>query len=208
MREIGSAITDCDRRLAACNAELSEHTSKTNGIKDREQRAQELVEQLTEELSNATPIAGEIDRLRELIQTEEEEKEFQVQQLNDLKSAAEVIHVEQHKIRDQQNELANQLQSAKVELYKAEAKVTKLTGRREDALREKNNALDAVAQAQNELSELERALEVQSATVENMTQQASVLCPTRVEVPAGQDYDSLQRVLQRLIQNREQTERE
>ncbi|PVI06977.1 hypothetical protein DM02DRAFT_380399 [Periconia macrospinosa] len=103
--------------------------------------------------------------------------------------------------------LHKELEDAQTRLEQDEAKVSTLTQRREETLRAKNKALDDVQEAELAKTDWERRLEEQRKEVESYTAHATEISP-RVEVPAGQTFDSLVARLNALQKERETAETE
>ena len=207
LRNITTGLREAQQNLTRCHGDSREYAQRLKALAHRVQRTQDEVERLQDELNNLTPIAGEIENLEEHLRKEEEEKDFAENQFADIAAEIEKINEEQRKIREQQREITGQLADANAALSKAEVKLNRLKQKREDALRQKNKALEEVSRAAEERVELVAARDERAERIANLIEQATTICE-RVVVPNGETVDSLERSLQRMIQDRERTERE
>jgi chromosome segregation ATPase len=207
-RNLRSAKEESEGRRDSCREEIGQHQLTTRQLSDRLQRAQEKVEQLAEELDETAPVVGEIERLEEDLQTEEDQKAFEEGQLADVVAEKDRLNVDNRKLKDQLDELKEQISQLEGALGKVHAKTNKLRNKRDEALREKNQALELVSEAEALRIGLDQQREEQVQELAGVEEQARTVCPDRQMVPEGETFDSLERKLRRLVQDREECERE
>lgn len=91
---------------------------------------------------------------------------------------------------------------------KLHTKANKLRNKRDDALREKNQALEQVSEAEAERIGLDQRREEQVEQLQQVEEQARQVCADRPDVPDGATFEQLGRRLQSMIREREDIERE
>lgn len=149
------------------------------------------------ELSDATPDAGQIEQFQEALEEVQKEKEFQEGQFEDITIRKDKLNADIRTHKNALDEATQRLADLKAEADMAQAKVDKLSAKRVVALRNKNMALEAVAAAEANKAVWEKNRQEQLVVVEENTSEAEKIS-ARVEVPHGQDEDSLIRKLKTL----------
>lgn len=93
-------------------------------------------------------------------------------------------------------------------LKKAQAKVKAMQGKREDALKAKNKALESIQRFEKNRQEWEDERVRVQAIVDRKIAEVMTVYSERVVVPEGKSQDDLLRTLRRLKQTREETEKQ
>ena len=176
---------------------MQDHDSQKRQLKQDFHRAQTNVDTIEAELSDATPDAGQIEQFQEALEEVQKEKEFQEGQFEDITIRKDKLHADIRTHKNALDEATQHLASLKAEADMAQAKVDKLSAKRVVALRNKNTALEAVAAAEANKAVWEKNRQEQLVVVEENTSEAEKIS-ARVEVPHGQDEDSLIRKLRTL----------
>ncbi|KAF2175035.1 dna repair protein-like protein rad18 [Zopfia rhizophila CBS 207.26] len=191
----------------SCQGEIDAHNKRIERIKAQLRRAQADVDRLEQELNDATPEAGLIERLEEDLRTVEEEKAFAEEQFQDTVNQKDILDEENASRKRKMETAQERREQLESEQGKAEIKARKLRDKREGALRDKNQALQKVNEAENAKSQLDRNHAEQSEVVNGTIEQASQICD-RIGVAERETYQRLEKQLQRLQRERETSERE
>jgi hypothetical protein len=166
-------------------------------LKQEFHHAQTNVDTIEAELSDATPDAGQIEQFQEALEEVKKEKEFQEGQFEDITIRKDKLNADIRIHKTALDEATQRLADLNAEADLAQAKVDKLSAKRVVALRNKNTALEAVAAAEANKAVWEKNRQEQLVVVEENTSEAEKIS-ARVEVPHGQDEESLIRKLKTL----------
>jgi chromosome segregation ATPase len=194
-------------RLNACRDAEQKHVRQGNQLKLRHQRAQDAVERLEGELSDATPDAAAIEVLQEQLDTAQEE-------LTRVEGVFEDMVLQRDKLNEEAVASKRALEEAQVasedlksKLDKAHGRVRILQGKREDALRAKNQMLESIARMEENRAAWVEARDERQQEVDSTVEQARTVCSERVAVPHGKTSEDLIKILNRLIVTRRETEK-
>jgi len=176
---------------------MQDHDSQKRQLKQEFHHAQTNVDTIEAELSDATPDAGQIEQFQEALEEVKKEKEFQEGQFEDITIRKDKLNVDIRIHKTALDEATQRLADLNAEADLAQAKVDKLSAKRVVALRNKNTALEAVAAAEANKAVWEKNRQEQLVVVEENTSEAEKIS-ARVEVPHGQDEESLIRKLKTL----------
>ena len=203
-------VSRLEDEVSRCERLIKDHATQKRRLNLALQRAQERVDKLESELSAATPDAGVIEDLEESLKEVQGEKKFTEDQFEDITNEKDRLN---RTARTQKNELdaaTQQLTDLKGKLDVAQGKVDKLTSKRATALRHKNDAFQAVTDAQANKAEWEQKRQEQLAVVEEDTSAALTISHPRgrIDVPHGETEESLRRKLEILQQQIVASERE
>ncbi|KAF2466767.1 dna repair protein-like protein rad18 [Lindgomyces ingoldianus] len=207
LQELQGQAKELQGQLNACQHAINEHEKQKKRLTVQFQEAQSAVENLEEELNAATPDAGLIAQLEKDLREVKNDKKFIEQQYQDNVTEKDDLDKSQRKSKADLDAAQARLERLNIELGKAEAKASKLSHRREQALREKNRSLEEANEAQENKSEWDRKRGQQQELVQGTIAEAEQVCP-RVEVPPRETFQSLETKLQRLQKERQDSERE
>ena len=194
-------------RLNACRDAEQKHVRQGSQLKLRHQRAQDVVERLEGELSDATPDAAAIEVLQEQLDTAQEE-------LTRVEGVFEDMVLQRDRLNEEATASKRALEEAqiagedlKAKLDKAHGRVRILQGKREDALRAKNQILESIARMEENKGAWVEARDERQREVDSTVEQARTVCSERVAVPHGKTSEDLIKILNRLIVTRRETEK-
>jgi uncharacterized protein YoaH (UPF0181 family) len=194
-------------RFNACRDAEREHVRQGSQLKLRHQRAQDAVERLEGELSDATPDAAAIEVVEEQLETAQEE-------LTRVEGVFEDMVLQRDKLNEEAVASKKALEEAQVagedlkaKLDKAQGRVRILQGKREDALRAKNQILESIARMEENKTAWVEARDERQREVDSTVEQAMTVCSERVAVPHGKTSEDLIKILNRLIVTRRETEK-
>lgn len=208
-RELDTAIAEMrsvQNQIQICKRNVHEHSRQGRNLNVAWQQAQENVERLEAELSTATPDDGMIEQLETMLQEAEREKEFEEGQYQDLILQGDELDKQAKTQKKSLEDVQRRIATVNMELGKARSKADQLKNKREEALRNKNEALEQVQAAQHNKTQWDQARGAQQVKLEGVASEAAQICQ-RVQVPQGETYDRLMKKLERVQQQREQNER-
>ncbi|KAF2267665.1 dna repair protein-like protein rad18 [Lojkania enalia] len=208
LRAMQSNITEIQYKVKSRRCDIQNHDKEKRQLKIQFQTAQESVERLESELSAATPNAGMIEQLEEALRDVQNEKDFEEGQYQDTIIEKDKLNAEARGSKSSLEEAQDRLSSLNIALGKAASKADKMARKREEVLREKNRALEEVHAAERNKTEWEQKRGAQLGIVEENTQYAMLISSARVEVPRGETHDSLMKKLDRLVTEREESEKQ
>lgn len=158
-------------------------------------------------MSTATPDAGAIEHLENMLEEAQKEKEFEEDQYQDTVLQEDQLNADARVQKKSLEDAQRRRDQKNVMVGKLNAKAEKLKLKREEALRQKNTALEVVKTAQENKGEWEQARGRQMEKIEGTAAEAGQISD-RVPVPRGETFETLSRRLQRLRKEREDSERQ
>lgn len=184
-------------RLISCDQEIVRHGKTKQELQIGMQQAQSLVEELQDALDQDAIEAGRLDALKEQLEEAEEEKGTHEASYGEAVIAKDKVHETMRITREQMANLDKEIDEAKAKLLKAESKATKTRDDRSNALRDKNNAIEAVNAGTQSKENLAQDCDAQIVVVQDFTTSAREIS-ARVQVDEGQTEESLTQKWQKL----------
>tara|TARA_R110002003_G_scaffold28_15_gene1640 strand:- start:17033 stop:19801 length:2769 start_codon:yes stop_codon:yes gene_type:complete len=208
-------VQDLDRaaralqiRVNACRTREQDHNKEARRLTIAYQTATDTVAKLEEELSNATPDAAAIEEFQETL-AEAQDK------VNYAEGVYEDIVLQRDTLNDASRASKKKLEDAQklvldldFRLEKAQSTVRRYQGQREDDLKNKNHAIQKVTAAEESRKTWVEERHKAQAEVDLHVRKAEETCPQRVAVPSDKTSEELNNMLQKLVNTRQETERE
>jgi chromosome segregation ATPase len=208
-------VQDLDRaaralqiRVNACRTREQDHNKEARRLTIAYQTATDTVAKLEEELSNATPDAAAIEEFQETL-AEAQDK------VNYAEGVYEDIVLQRDTLNDASRASKKKLEDAQklvldldFRLEKAQSTVRRYQGQREDDLKNKNHAIQKVTAAEESRKTWVEERHKAQAEVDLHVRKAEETCPQRVAVPSDKTSEELENMLQKLVNTRQETERE
>lgn len=205
--EIDNRHRELQRAVETCNRDLAQHKRQQESFKARIAKANELVENIEDEISNSTVEEGRLtvltERLNDLQKSKQQETESYesivvqrdelVEKMNDARSALQAVE--------------QRIQAAKEGAEKARNETVKREHEREDALKKKNKAYEAVTATEGERDKRREKRQAQAQKISSYVEQASEVAE-RVDVPEHETSDSIKKKLDRFLAEVERFEKE
>lgn len=208
MRDLKELAQKLEEQIYACKTQVENHHRLKKQLELKRQRAHDAVERLEIELSNATPDDAAIDVLEEQLESAKEELERAKGVFEDVVLQRDKLNKENRINKNKLNEAQKAVDEHEYRVKKAQAQVRNFQSQREQALKDKNNAIDLVTGAQENRAEWEEARREKQEEIDEQIVGARRICPVRVEVPRGKSQAQLLEKWQRLVATRRQTETE
>lgn len=172
------------------------------------QAAQVRAENLEAELNDATPDAAAIEVLEEQLRTAQEELKRCEDVYEDIAEKKFSLGEENADNKRALDVAQQEVKDLEFQLNKAQARVRTMQGKREDALRAKNKALESIQAVENNKKLWEDERISKQADVDEKIADAAGVAPERVPVPEGKTFEDLLATLKKLVKTREDTEKE
>lgn len=193
-------------KISKCNEAISQFKKRQQSLKLEVQAAQKVVEDLQDALDKDSIKEGRLDALKESLEEVEDEKTV-------LEGSYEEAITSADKLRESMKTLTVQLRAMDIQLsddearvQKVEAQELKLKEHRQVALLAKNNAIQHVADLQEERKRLEIQRDRLADRVAQYTAQACQVC-VRVTVGPGETGQTLEAKLNKLSADLERHEK-
>jgi chromosome segregation ATPase len=206
-RDAQEVLRVAAEQLRVCRQAEQEHNQQAKQLNLQHQRAQDAVERLEGELSDATPDAAAIEVLEEQLENAQEELQRAEGVFEDMVLQRDSINEDSRKAKRALDEADVTSLDLKAKLDKAHTKVRILQGKREEALRTKNQVLATIGRLEENKAAWEEARNERQREVDSTIEQARIVCNERVAVPQGKSSEQLIQILNRLILTRRETEK-
>ncbi|KAJ9666526.1 Structural maintenance of chromosomes protein 6 [Coniosporium apollinis] len=201
LREARIAVKQCDQALV-------QHRRQQKDLQLRSQQADELWERLNDELEAEMPSDGKIEALEMQLQETQEGEEFQENAFQDAVDQRDRINQKQRELKTQMDEIQAEITATDEHLNKVTLKVQQLSEKRQKALYEKNRALQATEDARLNKQAFEERRQEQADRVTEFDGQArQVSGGVRVPVDPNETTNSLDKKLEKLINERDEAQR-
>lgn len=195
-------------RVNTCKANEANHSRRGKQMQRELQAAQVRAENLEAELNDATPDAAAIEVLEEQLRTAQEELKRCEDVYEDIAEKKFSLGEENADNKRALDVAQQEVKDLEFQLNKAQARVRTMQGKREDALRAKNKALESIQAVENNKKLWEDERISKQADVDEKIADAAGVAPERVPVPEGKTFEDLLARLKKLVKTREDTEKE
>ena len=181
------------------------HKQETGRFRIAMQQADALVEELQDALDADAIEEGRLEALKGQLVEAQEDVTTHESSYEESVVAKDKNNDSVRTTRAEMAKIDRQIEEAENKVTRAETKATNCANQRMASLRDKNAAIEAVAQEQGEVDELNRERIDQVRTVENFIRQANEHC-ARVPVDEGETGDSIERKYEKLQKDLERAE--
>ena len=197
-RETRSLVTQSEQAIVR-------HKRTLNQLRIESQRAQTAVEELQDALDQDSIEEGKLDFLRKELKDAQDTKAFHESSYEDSVNAKDQAFEALKATRTEMSQMDKSIEEAETVFQRAEARAFQRSGQRDEALREKNKAEDAVKAAQRETTTIEVEIDKARRTVEAFIPQAESFGP-RMPVDAGETMSSLEKQYNKLEEDLQRAE--
>jgi chromosome segregation ATPase len=195
-------------QVKACKAREQNHSRYKRQLQVALQKAQERMEKLEADLSDATPDAAAIEVLEDQLNTAKQDQQNSEGVFEDIVEK-KITLGDENRIHKRELEAAQrEVAELEFKLTKAQGKVKLMQGKREDALKAKNKALESIHNVKENKKLWEDERVIKQADVDKTTGEAKLYAPERVPVPAGKTFEQLIDTHKRLRKTREEAEKQ
>jgi chromosome segregation ATPase len=192
-KEAQIAITRYDRRAKELRTEV--------------QRAEDAVEEQQNLIDASRPQDGKLQELESQLREAKQELEGQQQSYQDIVNARDDKNKQAHDRKAVLDTAHSDLEMMQKNVDKAENRLRTVESERQNALKEKNMAINLINSAKQEQTTSEEDRDAQRQRVQEYVSQAEQIC-ARVTVPPELTADMLDQRIERLINDVTQAERE
>jgi chromosome segregation ATPase len=207
MRILEAAARTAQDQVNRCQARLMTHKKRKNELKIQMDRAHDEMSSLEDEVIACTPDAAQIDELNRELAVAEEQVELDEGQYANFVEQKDQADAAGRSLLRELKEASKVLQEAEFRFDKLSTKLHTLTQRRVQALRRKNEALAKVEEAENNKTTWDEKRVALLSEILEKTALATGVC-SRVHVPPGETFDSLERKVETNRIAREAAEKE
>ncbi|CAG9941419.1 unnamed protein product [Clonostachys rosea f. rosea IK726] len=200
MKQLGTEMRELERQLKAASNELQEARRVEQGsrgqLKKLEieiRKVQAEVQRVQIDLDAFEGVDGRLVQLREDLTTKENEIEGLGNQYGSIKVAQSDMHEKAKKAKEKLTEEQRIRDEYQGKVDKAEKKLKSFQDLRRIALGKKNQAFESLEIDQAERPRVADRIEQQREMVRNFTQSAEQVSPTRVLIPEGETFQSMER---------------
>ena len=194
LRNLEQRSRESLKEFETCKQAVSRHEKDAKDLRNAINRAEKMVEEVQDRLDKATIDEGHLDALKADLKDATENKHLQESSYQEAVIAKdkmqEKLKIEHQKLKDTEENIME----ATKEWHDLGPAHSKLTKHRETALREKNTAFHKLEQAQQQTTSDQAARQEQMETIKNYSELAGQVGP-RIEIPAGETFDALERKL-------------
>ncbi|KAF2500398.1 putative DNA repair protein Rad18 [Lophium mytilinum] len=205
LRSIEAQEKVIEGKVAQCRKAVGSYTSVENRLRVEYQRADELSDRLRDELEAETPQAGKLKDYEKMLREKEAEKEACEESLQDAQDARAEKKLEEETAQKAFKSLELEGKEIEARVTKVTQKIQKLEQARENALREKNLAIESLRFVEGEKARVVEGRQEQADTVEDFTRKATLIC-ARVPLEPGVTHDGLEKKRERLIKDLKNSE--
>lgn len=195
-------------RVNSCKANEANHSRLGKQMQRELQAAQVRAENLEAELNDATPDAAAIEVLEEQLRSAQEEQKRCEDIFEDMAVKKYSLGAENADNKRALEVAQQEVKDLEFQLNKAQARVRTMQGKREDALKAKNKALESIQLVEDNKKLWTDELANKQAAVDGEIAQAVRIAPERVAVPEGKSSEDLIISCNKLLKTREAAERE
>lgn len=207
MKHLEAEVAAAQRRLDSCETNIQNHKKQKMQLKIRMDEAQDASVKLEDEVNACTPDVGQVEQLEMELTEAKDRMALDEKQYEDLITKKDKADAESKQCLAQLQKAKTVCEELEMQYDKLSAKLNTHTNRRDQALRSKNRALEAVQKAEAAKALWDQRHADQLVTLQETTEQATRLC-SRVEVPPGETFESLQRKCEKLRETRRNAESE
>lgn len=183
------------QEVQACEAKIRQHRMNNKDLKDQHDRTRQDMDRLEEEVAATVPNSAPLEEMENELKGHEEALVFNNEQFEDLigpLDEAKKLSKDCYIIVDNATKAVEALK-AKVEECKA--RTHSLTLKREQALRQKNTAIEQVQEIEENRDKWQQRHDELETHLAVHTEEASKIC-ARVDVPEGATFEKLMQELE------------
>lgn len=188
---------DKKANIRVCDQAIASHRKETSNLRVAAQRAESIVDKLQDALDNDAVEEGRLEALKTQLLEAQNEVTNHEGSYEDSVIALDKVRESMRLSRNQLKVLDDRVLEAEVKIRMAENKATKLSDKRETALKIKNAAVEAAKKAVLNKTLLEPQRAAQFETLTQFLGEANAIC-RRVPVDPGETSDSLEKKQKKL----------
>lgn len=197
LHTLEQTVREKQNNLKVCEQAIKKQHQEIGRRRIEMQQADTLVDELQDALDADAIEEGRLDVLKEQLEEAKSDKTTYEASYGEFVIAKDQNTKSLKTTREQMSDLDKKIEEAEVRVTKAESKATRCSDERTAALRDKNEAIEAVEKEKSDLEVYRNEKEDKVARVASFTEQANVLYP-RVRVDEGETLDSLERKIEKL----------
>lgn len=188
---------DKKANIRVCDQAIASHRKETSNLRVVVQRAESIVDKLQDALDNDAVEEGRLEALKTQLLEAQNEVTNHEGSYEDSVVALDKVRESMRVSRNQMKVLDDRVLEAEAKIRMAESEATKISDKREAALKIKNAAVDAAKKAVFNKTFLEPQRKAQFETLTQFLGEANAIC-RRVPVDPGETSETLEKKQQKL----------
>lgn len=183
--------------VRACDQDIGNHRKETSNLRVIVKRAESIVDKLQDALDNDAVEEGRLEALKTHLLEAQNEVTNHEGSYEDSVVALDKVKESMRVSRIQMKAVDGRVLEAEVKIRIAESEATKLSDKREAAIKKKNAAVDAAKKAVINKAVLEPQRKAQFETLTQFLGEANAIC-RRVPVDPGETSETLEKKQEKL----------
>ncbi|KAI0969107.1 hypothetical protein F4678DRAFT_181231 [Xylaria arbuscula] len=192
-RELEGSKRIAEQTVQRVRQAVVQHRRRTQELNAELTHAQLIIRRIEEDLDGFEGIDDRLQGLKNDLQDAQEKKDHYGNQFGELVIKKREMNSDIEKIKEELNEAKTMSRDHKAHVNKAKEKVNRLKEARHLALSEKNGAHENHEVAKVAKTQAEASRDRQTEVVEDYIKHASEVAATRVHIPEGETYHSIER---------------
>ncbi|KAK0648780.1 hypothetical protein B0T16DRAFT_408777 [Cercophora newfieldiana] len=190
------------RRLAQevqrCDTDVKRNKAERNKLEAKARNAQVAVEHVEQDLDQFDGVDGRLQNLKEQLAEYMQERDHHGLQYGALRVKKTAQNAELEELVRRKREAVAQFEDAKERVNKVERKHKQKKDGRRVILTDLHSAIASVELFKERVTRKEEQIRAQQATIDEFTEGAIKIAPTRLEIPEGETYESLEKLYKTL----------
>ena len=192
-RELEGSKRTAEQAVQRARQAVTQHRRRSNELNKDLTNAQVEIRRIEGELDNFEGIDDRLQGLKNDLQEAQEKKDHYGNQYAEVAIKKREMNSDIEKLKEEINNARLMSRDHKARVAKAGDKVNRLKETRHHALSEKNMAHENHEVAKVAKTQAEASRDRQAEYVQDYIEKASKIAPTRVQIPEGETYQSIER---------------
>ena len=208
LEEVRTELRRLELDVKTSNEELKRFDRRNRELRTQYQEADDAVQAQQNEIESNRLQDGKLQELENQLEEAKGDMESHGASYQDMVNAKDRLDEVAREIKRRLDAVTTERNQGRAHIAKAKDRLTELEGSRQDALREKNLALQMIDVAKNEQARLEQKRERKQAQVDEFVGLATDVCERRIPVDPDMTPQLLDERIIKLIEDVRRAERE
>ncbi|KAI1345967.1 hypothetical protein F5Y01DRAFT_37874 [Xylaria sp. FL0043] len=192
-RELEASRRTAEQAVQRARKTIAQHRRRSQELDNELANAQLIIEQINTELDGFEGVDDRLQGLKNALQDAQEKKDHYGNQYGELVIKKREMNSDVEKLKGELEDARVVSTDHKTRVAKVKDKIDRLQTARHIALSEKNAAHENHEVAKVAKTQAEASRDRQAGYVEDYIKHASDVAPTRVHIPEGETYQSIER---------------
>ncbi|KAF2444443.1 dna repair protein-like protein rad18 [Karstenula rhodostoma CBS 690.94] len=207
VRGLEAGVQAAQKQYTASQAKHRNYNTAKKTLEQQMQRAEEDVDRLDEEVAASVPDTAQLEQLEKELDDFKEQLKLDKDQYEDLLGEKDSASKSSKEHKRKADDATRAVKALEARLEQCRQEAHERTQNREQALRQKNRAIENVQEAEETRAHWQKSLDEVQVRLELHLEEAREVCE-RVDVPRGATTDSLLRKLEEAEKRRAGLEKE